>query len=65
MIKVQNRKFFYVVHKNLLLIDVHKSQLSFSSEIEMPQLDSTTFQLGLAQLGKFQLVLITSTYVFL
>ena len=39
-----------------------KIQLGFSSKIEVPslaRLGSETFQLGLAQLGKFQLELIT------
>ena len=60
MIKVQNRKTFYVVKICFFLMYIKSARFQLENWDAQARLDSQSSQLGLAQIGKFQLELIAS-----
>ena len=60
MIKVQNRKIFYVVKIWFLLMCIKSARFQLENWDAQAQLGKQPSQLGSAQLGKFQLELIAT-----
>ena len=63
MIKVQNRKIYFVLKICFLLISIKSAQFQLENWDAQARLGSQPSQLGSAQLGKFQLKLITTKYI--
>ena len=62
MIKVQNRKIFYAV--KICFFYIKSARFQLENWDAQARLGLQPSQLGLAQLGKFQLKLITNIYLY-